>query len=107
MGNRLDLNSLCQLWLHSREEDTATETVYRPATHSFPPSRGRAGLEFSPGGTLIRSLPGRADVAAVTEGKWHVKNEDGADARIEIDGIPRLMTIGSVGPDRLTIKKEG
>ncbi|HQZ40733.1 MAG TPA: hypothetical protein PLH72_17010 [Vicinamibacterales bacterium] len=33
-------------WRHSHEEDTATETVYRPEDYAFPPARGRTGFSF-------------------------------------------------------------
>ena len=50
---------LYQHWVHSYEEDTESEMVYRPAAFAFPPSRGRTGFEFSPGGacTVIGIAP--------------------------------------------------
>ncbi len=41
----VDRSRLCQRWIHSHEEDTDTEMVYRPADFAFPPSRGRTGFE--------------------------------------------------------------
>src|SRR5260370_746002 len=35
-------------WMHSREEDTATEMVFRPASYHFPPARGRTGFALGP-----------------------------------------------------------
>jgi hypothetical protein len=41
-------------WLHSYEEDTETEAVYRPESYAFPPSRGpRPGFELRPDGSCI------------------------------------------------------
>src|SRR5215510_6119424 len=44
---------LYQTWLHSHEEDTATETIYRPSSYAFPPSRGRMGFTLNADGTCV------------------------------------------------------
>lgn len=41
-----ELRELVGKWLHSHEEDTKTEKVYRRSGFGFPPSRGREGYEF-------------------------------------------------------------
>src|SRR5215475_12064281 len=48
-------------WTHSHEEDTPDAMIYRPASYSFPPSRGRMGLEFRSGGDLVYYGIARAD----------------------------------------------
>jgi hypothetical protein len=48
-------------WTHSFEEDHDGITVYRRADFTFPPARGRRGVEFRPDGTFTELSPGRAD----------------------------------------------
>ena len=49
------------VWLHSHEEDTGSATVYRPAGHPFPPSRGRSAVEIRPDGTYLEHDSGPDD----------------------------------------------
>jgi len=37
-------------WVHSHEEDSDEEMVFRPAAYEFPPSRGRRSFELKPDG---------------------------------------------------------
>lgn len=46
MNKKNALDNLRQRRLHSHEEDTDTETVYRPADYDFPLSRGRSGFDL-------------------------------------------------------------
>ena len=55
------MDPLLQHWIHSHEEDTDTEMVFRPASFNFPPARGRKGFELSPDGTLIDYRIGPTD----------------------------------------------
>ena len=51
--SKLNLEHLPKKWVHSKEEDTETEMVYRPSTYSFPPVRGgRVSLDIKPDGTF-------------------------------------------------------
>lgn len=103
MPERLDQSALCRVWVRSREEDTATERVYRPEDYDFPPSRGRAGLEFKADGTFHRIAIGATDVSSVSPGTWEVV--DSADRRIRVDvqGERRDLEVRSLEPDKLVI----
>ena len=68
---------LHQRWIHSHEEDTPQEMVFRPATHTFPPSRGRTGIELRPDGTYVETGIAPTDGPKLTQGKWKL-HEDGA-----------------------------
>jgi hypothetical protein len=63
---------LHQRWIHSHEEDSANEMVFRPASFHFPPSRGRIGFELKPDRsyTDIGIAPG--DGPAESTGSWKV-----------------------------------
>ena len=57
-------------WLHSWEEDTPEEIVFRPADYAFGPSRGRDGYEFQTGGILVYHGFGPADEPLTSTGEW-------------------------------------
>jgi hypothetical protein len=59
-------------WLHSHEEDTDDELVFRSATagYAFPPSRGREALELHPDGSYTGTVPGPTDKPEGQSGSW-------------------------------------
>ena len=59
-------------WVHSHEEDSGGERVYRPADYDFPPARGRRGFELRPGGELVLYGPGATDRPEAATGRWSV-----------------------------------
>lgn len=103
----IDIPTLCRRWIHSKEEDTPTETVYRPADFAFPPSRGRKGLEFKADGRFKRVGIGRSDASAVTEGTWRISDDGDAKIQVDADNSPEELTLRSVDDDRLVIRKGG
>ena len=74
--SKLSHDLLCQRWIHSHEEDTATEMVFRPATFPFPRSRGRISFELRPDGALIEQGIGPTDRRTQETGRWRL-TEDG------------------------------
>lgn len=62
-------------WVHSHEEDTDEEMVFRPAAHPFPPSRGRTSFELRPDGTYVEWSPGPVDVPEESTGSWSLDGE--------------------------------
>jgi len=95
-------------WLHSYEEDTETEAVYRPESYAFPPSRGpRPGFELRPDGSCILFGIAPTDAPTTDTGRWNVNG----DGRVLIctdstRGPAMSVKVTSVGEDRLTVKKE-
>jgi len=92
-------------WLHSHEEDTAGEMVFRPANYPFPPSRGRTGFELRPDGTAAVLGPAPTDKPLERSGTWKID-----DAKRLIVHVPELqqtqsMTVVSSNPDRLVVRK--
>jgi hypothetical protein len=94
-----------QRWLHSHEEDTANEMVFRPATYSFGPSRGRTGFELRPDGSALAIGIARADGPQEVEAKWSL--EGGNEIRIQVPHTQetRSLDVLSVAPDRLVVRK--
>jgi hypothetical protein len=62
-------------WVHSHEEDTDDEMVFRPATHPFPPSRGRTSFELRRDGTYLAWSPGPVDAPEQSGGSWSLDGD--------------------------------
>jgi hypothetical protein len=71
----LNVENLSGQWIHSFEEDTAAEIVYRPASFNFKRSRGRTDFVLNPNGKIINNSPGKTDLPEATAGDWHIEGE--------------------------------
>jgi len=60
-------------WIHSHEEDTDSEMVFRSADFDFPRSRGRTGFELRPDQSMVEIQPGADDRPEKTQGKWELQ----------------------------------
>jgi hypothetical protein len=105
MSKDISPAALPQHWMHSHEEDTETEMVFRPASYAFPLSRGRRSFELRPDGTLVEHGIAPTDRRHSTQGKWELRDRDelvfkgpGAEANT-------VMHIISANKDRLVVKK--
>ena len=97
---------LQQHWVHSHEEDTGTEMVFRPATFKFPPSRGRRGFELKPDGTLVDYGIAPTDGPQATRGTWELEDGNRLVLHPSSPSQPvRILPIASVDEDRLVVKK--
>lgn len=77
-------------WIHSHEEDTPEFAIYRPEGFAFPPSYGRTGFEFLPGGYLVLHSAGPADEPLVTPGRWEFVSDTAVRVRVSAPGGPYL-----------------
>lgn len=99
-------SALVRRWLHSHEEDTETETVFRPDTFDFPPSRGRRGLELREDGVLVETAIGPTDALGEVVGEWELQSDDALVIRLPTQrGRDRTMRIMTAEPDRLVLGK--
>ena len=107
MDKKKVLENLRQSWLHSHEEDTATETVYRPADYDFPLSRGRAGFELKSDNKLAEINIAPTDGTVEKDGSWQLKSDkDNVELQLNPDSpAKRDLQIKSVSKDRLVVKK--
>jgi len=106
MSSKIEMSALTQHWVHSHEEDSETEMVFRPANYKFPPSRGRSSFELKPDGLMTESGPGPTDRREQSEGKWRL------DAQGNLvfyddpgDQQRRVLKIASADRSRLVVKK--
>lgn len=99
---RIDPAALVGSWLHSHEEDSGDERVYRPSDFAFPPSRGRAGFELCADGTLRERRLGVTDVPSQATGSWTLR--DSSLVMDTPDG-ERTLDIVRALPDKLVVKR--
>ena len=87
-------------WVHSHEEDSEGEQVFRPASYDFPPARrGRESIELRPDGTYVERSPGPADAPVESgSGSWAIEGD-----RLVVGGD--AWEIKAAEPDRLTVKR--
>ncbi len=104
MSGSVTADVLTQSWVHSHEEDTDTEMVFRPASFNFPRSRGRTSFDLKPDGGLVETGIGPTDRRQISQGTW--KLEGDKLVLYAGSGQPgRVMEIVSAAKDRLVVKK--
>jgi hypothetical protein len=101
---QIDRSAVQREWVHSHEEDSGGEQVFRPASYAFPPSRGRSGLDLRSDGSYGESGPGPTDRPEETgAGTWEL---DGDVLKLRTaDGGTRTLKIVSAQPDRLVVRR--
>ena len=92
-------------WLHSQEEDSATEMVFRPAEFPFPLSRGRVGFELKADGSYVDRGIAPGDGPLETSGEWSMANGILALTCDAYPGGHRDLRVISYATDRLVIAK--
>ncbi|MBI5032002.1 MAG: hypothetical protein HZB51_15835 [Chloroflexi bacterium] len=106
MPRQVNQDALTQSWIHSHEEDTETQMVFRPATFKFPPSRGRTGFELKAGGKLINRGIAPTDEPSETSGSWALENDNTLNFYLGAKKKPtRSLKIVSADKSRLVIEK--
>jgi hypothetical protein len=88
--------AIFQSWIHSHEEDTPGEAVYRPSTYAFPPARGRDGFELRPNGEFIRYGIAAADGSVKLRGRWEQVGPNAIRIMLEGGNQPETMRILAV-----------
>ena len=98
---------LTQRWIHSHEEDTPNEMVFRTAGYSFPRSRGRSGFELRPDQSMIEIQPGAGDAGHESTGKWELRGDKSlAFFKPGAKAPARTFKILSADADRLVVANE-
>lgn len=106
MADKIDRGALEQKWVHSHEEDTSDEMVFRPASYRFPPSRGRKAFQLSIDGKLVNFGIGADDRTVQSEGRWQLDDRNRLTLQAAAPGTgPSVMQLLQVEPDKLVVKK--
>jgi hypothetical protein len=97
---------LHRFWVHSHEEDTDTEMIFRPDDYKFPPSRGRRGFQLNVDGSLVQTGPGPTDRPEAQTGRWELTQDGDLILHSELSsGRTQSLRIASIEKDRLVIQK--
>ena len=106
MPHPVNQKVLTQNWVHSHEEDTDTQMVFRPANFKFPPSRGRAGFELKSNGKLINRGIAPTDAPSATTGSWSLNQGNVLNFYLGAAQKPsRSLKIVSADKSRLVVQK--
>src|SRR5262249_44876939 len=98
------LSQLPRHWVHSHEEDSGDQMVFRPSTYTFPRSRGRQEFDLVPDGTLRATRPGPTDKRESSAGSWSL--EPGGVLVIQPEGSDALrFSVVSVDNEKLVVKR--
>lgn len=100
----IDRSALERAWVHSHEEDTADEQVFRPADFAFPPSRGRRGFDLRPDGSYAESAPGPTDRPEEASGTWELDDDTLVLSPSDAAGSERLR-VTTVDAERLVVTR--
>jgi hypothetical protein len=95
---------ITQAWIHSHEEDSGDELVFRPAAYSFPPSRGRTGYDLRSNGTLRLTGPSPEDRQSSSDGTWQLTEPGELVLNVAGQGVRRYV-ITSLSKDKLVLKR--
>jgi hypothetical protein len=106
MAETVNQSALHRLWVHSHEEDTDTEMVFRPGTYNFPPARGRTSFDLKPDGSLVAGGISPDDRRSATGGTWKLESNNKLAFYTGSQSTPdQVMEIVSVEPERLVARK--
>lgn len=97
---------LYQRWIHSHEEDTGSEMVFRPSTFTFPPSRGRSGFELRPDQSLVEIGIAPTDGSRQETGRWEIGSDGTLRFYKNTRAVPdRTLKVTSLDTNRLVIER--
>jgi hypothetical protein len=102
----IDREHLVKRWVHSHEEDTDDEIVYRAAGagYQFPPARGRYSFILRPDGTYLAQVPGADDRPEGRTGSWRVEAGDTLVLESDDSGV-QVLEVVDAGDDVIKIKR--
>ena len=91
-------------WLHSQEEDSGDEMVYRPVGYRFPPARGRRGFELHGGGEAVYYGIAAADGRDRIPASWTFSEPDQLEIQYEDGRPPLVLHVVSCSEDKLVVR---
>ena len=104
MADEIDRAALTQKWIHSHEEDTDGETVFRPSSYGFPRSRGRRSFQLALDGSMVEEGIGSDDRPTHISGSWKLNDANELEL-VRPNGSKTVMPLIRVDSNRLVAKK--
>jgi hypothetical protein len=92
-------------WLHSHEEDSDAEMVFRPASFKFPPSRGRSGFDLKPNQSYVDIGIAPTDGPQESTGTWTLQDDQLQLFNRSSATPTRTLQIVSADKNRLVVRK--
>ncbi len=106
MAKIVNEDALTGLWVHSHEEDTDKEMVFRPQGFHFPAARGRNSFELKPSGSLVMGGIAPNDQRATADGVWKLEDDNKLVFYSGSNSTPdQVLEIVSANKDLLVVKK--
>jgi hypothetical protein len=103
----MDINDLCQHWVHSWEEQKdpdVKDQIFRPAaSRAFPPSRFRMAYKFAQNGDCEWFYLSPDDGHRFKPGKWLIDATDKTLLKITTDGETKSYRIAELSKDILRL----
>ena len=96
-----DSKDLQNHWIHSHEEDTKDERMYRSSDYNFKPSRGREGFILKTGGELKITPLSPNDKPVTYTGTWKV---EGANLVLNYEDKKEVYKILEIRSNTLKLK---
>jgi len=104
MADKIDHAAQAQRWVHSRDEDTGQEMIFRPGSFAFPPATGRRSFDPAPDGKPSLSGIGAGDRSARAAGEW--KFDEVNQLLLKSSGeMTSALQVLRVEPDKLVVRR--
>jgi hypothetical protein len=105
MNDKMKEN-LCKNWIHSFEEDTETEKVYRTEDFDFPLSRQpREQITIKGNGKITLADSFESDKPEGKTSRWEAKDEDKLELFDNKNNQIKELKISDLGKDVLKLEK--
>ncbi|MCA1657051.1 MAG: hypothetical protein LC713_04990 [Actinobacteria bacterium] len=103
----IEPDRLAGRWVHSHEEDTEDEMVFRAAGagFTFPPARGRTSFELRTDGSYVETAPGPADRPEDRPGSWELEEGRRLVMAARPGAPARVLEITAAEGDVLRVRK--
>ena len=104
MADKIDHAAQARRWVHSCDEDTGQEMVFRLGSFAFPPASGRESLGLASDGKAGLYGIGPDDRSARAAGEWKFDEANRLLLKSS-DGMISALQVLRVEPDKLVVKK--
>lgn len=106
MNKKIKKDDLHGEWVHSVEEDSDDEAVFRQSSYDFPLTRQpRESFVLKPDGKLVKGEGTASDSVREAEGRWELEDGDKIAFNTESEVPNETRQINSIEGGKLVLKK--